>query len=67
MSMNSGNWKDLGIKVATNVVQKSTLEGSIVAASGAAIASGQPEAMAVGGIVQGLYWLWKAMFDHNKK
>jgi len=64
--MNSGDWKDLGIKVATNVVQKSTLEGSIVAASGAALASGQPEAMAAGAIVQGLYWLWKALFNHNK-
>jgi len=67
MSMNSQDWKDLGLKVASNVAQKSTVEGGIVAASGVALASGQPEAMAAGAVVQGLLWIWKTFFDHNKK
>ena len=64
--MNSSDWKELGLKVATNVAQKSTIEGGVVAASGAALASGQPEAMAAGAVVQGLLWLWKTFFNHDK-
>jgi len=66
MSMDSTEWKKLGLKVASNVAQKSTVEGSIMAGSGIALASGQPEAMAVGAVVQGLLWIWKTFFNHNK-
>jgi len=66
MGMNSKDWAGIGVKVLSNLNQKSTVEGTVVAASGLALASGQPEAMAAGAVVQGLLWLWKTFFNHNK-
>lgn len=66
MSMNSKQWTEVGKTVANNVVQKSSVEGAICVAATTAIASGQTEAMIVGVVVQGFWWLWKTFFNHNQ-
>ena len=61
------NGKSWAPRFAKNVMQTSSIEGAAIAASGVAIASGQPEAVAVGIGIQALYWAWKTFFNHGAK